>query len=117
MRASGILFDLRAAGFDVYRPDECAAVGIGRWVEHKGRAVARTMTPPPPEIEPGTYRLIPVRESSGGDARGLRMSSSNWSKRSTPTSPHRTRGPTPTVSPANSNRSTLWKCSLLLTTG
>ena len=64
MRASGILFDLRAAGFDVYRPDECAAVGVGRWVEYEGRAVARTMTPPPPEIEPGTYRLVPVREDS-----------------------------------------------------
>ncbi|WP_289008368.1 hypothetical protein [uncultured Thermomonospora sp.] len=62
MRAAAILFHLRAAGFDVYRPDECAAVGIGRWVEYEGRAVARTMTPPPPEIEPGTYRLVPVRE-------------------------------------------------------
>ena len=66
MRASGILFDLRAAGFDVYRPDECAAVGIGRWVEYEGRAVARMMTPPPPEVEPGTYRLVPVKE--GADA-------------------------------------------------
>jgi len=61
-QARGILGDLRAAGFDVYRPDECAAVGIGRWVEYEGRAVARMMTPPPPEIEPGTYRLVPVRE-------------------------------------------------------
>jgi len=64
MRASGILFRLRAAGFDVYRPDECAAVGIGRWVEYEGRAVARMMTPPPPEIEPGTYRLVPVEGDS-----------------------------------------------------
>lgn len=60
----GVLEDLREAGFDVYRPDECAAVGIGRWVEYEGRAVARMMTPPPPEIEPGTYRLVPVREDS-----------------------------------------------------
>ena len=67
--AGAVLDGLRAAGFELYRPDECAAVGIGRWVEYEGRAVARMMTPPPPEIEPGTYRLIPVRENSGGDAR------------------------------------------------
>ena len=64
--ATAVLEALREAGFDVYRPDECAAVGIGRWVEYEGRAVARMMTPPPPEVEPGTYRLVPVKE--GADA-------------------------------------------------
>ena len=63
-RAEYVLDGLRAAGFELYRPDECAAVGIGRWVEYEGRAVARMMTPPPPEIEPGTYRLVPVKGDS-----------------------------------------------------
>jgi hypothetical protein len=62
--AESVLDGLRAAGFELYRPDECAAVGIGRWVEYEGRAVARMMTPPPPEIEPGTYRLVPVEGDS-----------------------------------------------------
>ena len=63
-RAEYVLDALRAAGFELYRPDECAAVGIGRWVEYEGRAVARMMTPPPPEIKPGTYRLVPVEGDS-----------------------------------------------------
>ena len=62
--AESVLDGLRAAGFELYRPDECAAVGIGRWVEYEGRAIARMMTPPPPEIEPGTYRLVPVEGDS-----------------------------------------------------
>lgn len=58
--AAAALAALRDAGFEWYRPDECVSVGIGRWVEYEGRAVARMMTPPPPEVEPGTYRLVPV---------------------------------------------------------
>lgn len=58
--ATAVLAAVREAGFEWYRPDECVSVGIGRWVEYEGRAVARMMTPPPPEVEPGTYRLVPV---------------------------------------------------------
>ena len=66
MRASGILFRLRAAGFDVYRPEGCPLVDYWQdtpddkvaLVDGDGRRIYGAGIPD------GRYRLVPVREDA-----------------------------------------------------
>ena len=62
-QARGILGDLRAAGFDVYRPDECALLEYWRDGWSLTTTTSRIFGA---SIPHGTYRLVPVKE--GADA-------------------------------------------------